>query len=78
MASPMSGQRILRAVPIQTPSRAISDKHITDIAEARRCHGDTRLADLGITMDKIERSFVAAAAVSFVVLVISSVLLAVM
>jgi hypothetical protein len=29
-------------------------------------------------MDKIERSFVAAAAVSFVVLVISSVLLAVM
>jgi hypothetical protein len=40
--------------------------------------GETRLADLGSTMDKIERSFVAAAAVSFAVLVVSTVLLAVM
>jgi hypothetical protein len=41
------GRAFSGAVPIQTPARIISDKHIRDIVCARRCHGETRLADLG-------------------------------
>jgi hypothetical protein len=34
-------------VPIQTSGRTTSDIHVRDIVHVRRCHGETRLADLG-------------------------------
>jgi hypothetical protein len=66
-------------VPIRTPDCTTYDTPVGEIPFVRRSHGgNVARRQRGGIMDKVERSFAAATAAGFVVLVIGIVLLALM